>query len=39
MGIPTDLTTKNYKDIIDEEFQHLFNFNFGILESEWYLTK
>jgi hypothetical protein len=27
------LTTNNYmyKDIVDEEFQHLFTFNFGVL--------
>jgi hypothetical protein len=24
-----DLTT-NYKDIVNEEFQHIFNFNFGV---------
>jgi hypothetical protein len=27
MGIPTD----NYKYIVDEEGQHLFNFNFRVL--------
>jgi hypothetical protein len=26
-----DLTTNNYKYIDDEEFQHLFDFNFGVL--------
>jgi hypothetical protein len=25
-----DLTTNNYKDVVDEEFQNLFNFNFGV---------
>jgi hypothetical protein len=37
MGIPTlleDLTINNYKDNVDEEFQHLFNFNFGVLVPE-----
>jgi hypothetical protein len=27
IGIPTDFW---YKDIVDEEFQHLFNFNFRV---------
>jgi hypothetical protein len=27
-----DLTTSNYIGIVDEEFQHLFNFNFGVLD-------
>jgi hypothetical protein len=27
-----DLTTNNYKDIINKEFQHLFNFNFGVIK-------
>jgi hypothetical protein len=40
MGIPTlleDLPPNNYINIVYEEFQHLFNFNFGVvvcLESE-----
>jgi hypothetical protein len=29
-----DLTTNNYKYVVDEGFQHLFNFNFGILVRE-----
>jgi hypothetical protein len=29
-----DLTTNNYKDIFYKEFQHLFNFNFGVLVLE-----
>ena len=35
MGIPNslleDMPSNNYINIVDEELQHLFNFNFGVL--------
>jgi hypothetical protein len=31
MGSNTRLNTNNYKDIVDEEFQHLSNLKFGVL--------
>jgi hypothetical protein len=31
MRNPTDLTINKYKDVFDEEFQHLVYFNFGVL--------
>jgi hypothetical protein len=31
MGIPTDLSSNNYINIVDEEFQHLLDVTFRVL--------